>query len=515
MSVDALQHTTTPLSTAMYRGKDWRQTSRNDSHGVVEAFVRPLVGSELMADQAALLHDGLLECCIGITLNSSFPLDVLREKLEYALARLRFVSPLVGATIESVADQHPFFRSWVYSPVRTQEELKSWTRTTLVVVNEPSEPSSFMRSLCSRKLPYILFDGRSQYLRLYLVRLDSGPNDFGVFFHGSHSIMDAKPTIRALSNLLEWVTDPEPLPLSAIAWGTEYQNLPPDPIAATGGLREDWQASYASLTRTIGRILDLPTPTSFRCESLDITSPAQQHRLLTNFSISETAEVLTALKTFGLTFTHLVHAAVALVVFDLADTPLEPEADADAAGAHVTFQNCIISIDRYFTGLPYEFKQHFVSASAVVPMTIARRAICAATEDRGRARLVAASKLVRAQFDNYLANPCLPHLAALQHMPDQATIKAPNASTVELTNVGDVEKDLPVLWPAGSASPTISVDGLHVGLRLTIPALLVHTWTMRSQLHVQIQAPDNWNRPTLETFMQAIVRQIKLIRNPE
>ncbi|KAI8968660.1 hypothetical protein BD414DRAFT_504085 [Trametes punicea] len=480
----------------MYCETEWTLTSRSDTHGVSQAYVRPLLGSELFVDQFALVFDGLLECCIGISIHSSFPQDVLQEKLKYALARLRFFTPLVGSTIESQSDQHPLFRSWVYSPVQSQEELDRWVAETFVLVNEPMDASSFIRRMYSQRVPYVLPDGRLQYFRLYMVRLDSGENDFGIFFHGSHSIMDAKPTVRVLSKLLEWVTDAAPLPLSDLAW--------------------DWEASYAALSQTIRRIYSLPTPTiSLAYKSPTITDPGQQRLVRMKLSTSETAAVSATLKTLGLSITHLIHAAVALAVFDLADSSTEAEGEE----AHLTFQNCVISLERYFTQLPYELKQHYVSAFGLVAVTIPRHAVfSAASDDDSRARLIATSKLVKAQLDSYLAEPCMPHLAALQHSPGQAVnpVSMPNPYAVEVTNVGNVDKDLPVLWPVGDdLAPMIRVSDMHVGVRITLLGLMVHTWTMQSQFNLQIQGGDHWDVAMLENFLRAVVRQMLLLCGPE
>ncbi|KAI8980046.1 hypothetical protein BD414DRAFT_108247 [Trametes punicea] len=496
----------------MYCETEWKLASRTSDSGAVQAYVRPLLGSELLADQATLVYDGFGECCMGVTVNSTFSQDILREKVKYAISRLRFISPLVAATIEAQADQHPFFRAWVYLPVQSQEALNEWAEETITVVNDPTDPSSFIRSINGRKLPYVLSGGRLQYFRLYIVRLDSGSNDFGIYLHGTHSLMDARQTIRAISHLLEWVSDPNPVPLSDLAWGTEHRNLPPGPVTATGGLRKDWEASYASLIQTINRILDISTPTtSIKSESLTVTDPTQQRRVLAKLSRSETTAVLAASKSLGLSLSHVVHAAVALALFDLAPAPSSP---SEAAEAHVTFYNCLISLERFFVIPPKEVKQHLVSAFVLVPINIPWREVSTANDERSR--LIEAGKIVQAQYNSYIENPSLPHLAALRHMPNQEVqpIKVPNPCAPDLTNVGNVQNDLPLSWPVDSDSPAIRVNDYHISNRITLTVPLLKTMTFDSQLQVQIEAADNWEPATLETFMQAIVRQILLIREP-
>ena len=116
---------------------------------------------------------------------------------------------------------------------------------------DPVEPSSFLQSTVeANNIPYVLADGSNQYLRFYLTRPTSALNAYCLLLHTAHCTVDAKPALNALSLLLGWMTWPEPgLELGDLAWGTEHKNLPPGPVTATGGPREDWGTNGMALVQ--------------------------------------------------------------------------------------------------------------------------------------------------------------------------------------------------------------------------------------------------------------------------
>ena len=159
----------------------------------------------------------------------------------------RFECPLVGATIERGL-HHPEFGSWIYAPLANVEAARDWANKAFYYLPEPVDPESFLQSTVeTHKIPYVLADGWKQFWRVYLTRPNSTLNTYFLALHSSHSIVDAKPGLNALSLLLEYITTPGLTRVSDLAWGTEHKNLPPGPITITGGPREDWGTNGTAL----------------------------------------------------------------------------------------------------------------------------------------------------------------------------------------------------------------------------------------------------------------------------
>ena len=162
----------------------------------------------------------------------------------------RHECPLVGATIKKGVHD-PELGSWVYKPLKNVEEACEWADETVHYRPSSVDPPSFLQSIVSNKLPYILADGSEQYLRVFAMRPDNTLNTFCIILHASHSIIDAKPGLNAISLLLEWMSTPKLGSLADLPWGTEHRNLPPGPITATGGPRDDWNINGTALLQKL------------------------------------------------------------------------------------------------------------------------------------------------------------------------------------------------------------------------------------------------------------------------
>ena len=134
-----------------------------------------------------------------------------------------------------------------------------------------------------------------------------------------------------------------------------------------------------------------------------------------------------------------------------------------------------ISIGRWLTPA-HKSKGHLVSRFVMVPVTIPFRHISGLRDDKER--LIATMKLVKEQYSEYLSNPCTPHLMSEQMrlMPPTNGVQFPNVYSPGVTNIGDVDKLLPSLWPLDSTSaragpgeqPIIRLTDLHFGHRITV-----------------------------------------------
>ena len=179
-------------------------------------------------------------------------LSLLLVLLQNLMVFFRFDSPITATTLEP-GIHDPQLRSWLYTPIQNLDDLHSWASEMLTVLDNPVDPSQFVQSMNAARLPYILPDGRSQYLRLYLIRPKGTINSFGLFFHGTHAFMDAHPTLVALALVLDYITAPNLPDIATLPWGTEWKNLPAGPMVSTGGRRVEWDnEGNALLAKVIG-----------------------------------------------------------------------------------------------------------------------------------------------------------------------------------------------------------------------------------------------------------------------
>ena len=126
--------------------------------------------------------------------------------------------------------------------------------TSEYIAGSVNTNASFVRRMNGRRLAYTLRGGRAQHVRVYVARASAAANHFALFMHGSHALMDAKPTIQVLGLLLGWMAaGPEAVEREepAMRWGTEHENLAVGPVEATGGPRDDWDTAGAELMRRV------------------------------------------------------------------------------------------------------------------------------------------------------------------------------------------------------------------------------------------------------------------------
>ncbi|KAI9000556.1 hypothetical protein BD414DRAFT_472003 [Trametes punicea] len=475
------------------------------------AYTRPLLGSEMIWDQLHNLVDGLPEVCMGITFSTTFSGEELLARAKDAVIRWRFVCPIVAASAE-FGVHHPKLRSWIYTPLANHDEARRWAEETVVMLDEVVDPSSFIQRMNATRLPYTLSDGTAQHVRVYIFRPSSLVNVFALFHHGPHSLLDAKPNMQAFAVLLDFMSSPQVPALADLKWGTEHQNLPPGPIAATGGRRKEWDTVGMALFAKAGEMLANPTPGHHltRRPNADVGTGRVQ-RALVELTVAETTSISQALKRGRYGWGHLVEAATALALYNLKPVPEEQR-----ESAHVTFNGSMISLHGKMSPPYNESKTHLVSSIAMVPVRISLAGLADLTP---KERMFAALAQSKAHYDEYLANPCILQFSA-EHMRidpllDVDAFGRPASGVV--TNLGMVKQYLPTAWPrpggdgGSSGPPVFRVDRLHFGHRLIPELPNVHVWSMNSRFSVQLQAADVWEEATPQEYLNEIIRQMLLI----
>lgn len=130
---------------------------------------------------------------------------------------------------------------WVYTPSADRE---AWLNLAFAVEERGASlnPYEFVQSINLKRLPYVDGNGTTILLRAYLLAAskggDGGSGEYGLYFHGSHAIIDAGPALHALNLMCEWMSG-EGMDVR-IEPSEEWKNLPVDPITATGGPSGEW-----------------------------------------------------------------------------------------------------------------------------------------------------------------------------------------------------------------------------------------------------------------------------------
>ncbi|KAF9239112.1 hypothetical protein BU15DRAFT_74809 [Melanogaster broomeanus] len=420
-------------------------TNRN-----LPAYTRPLVGSELLMHRITTLNAGR-----QISFILSKP--ELHIRARGAFERLRFHCPMIAASIDNKA-------SWVYNPVQDDDDREAWLQRAFVFEDKGSGST------------------------------------YALVFHGPHSMIDAWPAMNALSLMFEWMSvDP---PLDKPDWGSEWKNLPPDPITAMGGPCTTWDTDAVRLFEDIAAnasrqatclTLDDPRPIPSRGESI---------RIMHRFTEDESRAILAVAKQNGCSITHLVEAARCLAMV----TRNPPNVEADPA-REVDFGSELTIASLH----PRLSKSHFVSAFSCLPIQIRVTEILKNNSEVQRMHLT--MKALRAQYDYYLGNPCIYHSLAAREF--STTFQVPTVDGL-MTNIGVIEKRLQTKWKGQQGEPVFEIDEFSLACRIVAPVVLLHSWTFKDALYVQIGTSDAWrdaegNDTIMHRLFDEIVRHIQLL----
>ncbi|KAF9237849.1 hypothetical protein BU15DRAFT_62871 [Melanogaster broomeanus] len=461
-----------------------------DTNASLPAYTRPLVGSELFTYKFSKLAAGGYDVSIGVKFHSTLAKSDLQTRTRGAFERLRFHCPLIAASIDDKA-------AWVYTPVQDDSDREAWLQGAFVFEDRGPDLDfeDFISSLTQLRLPYEV-DGRSLFFRCYLVA-GSEP-DYALIFHGSHAIMDAWPTLNVLSLVFGWMSVDSPL--EKPVWGTEWNNLPPDPVTATGGPCATWDTDGAKLYEAIAAnrsrqaicltLGDDPVPTK---------PPGKPIRIIHRFTESESRAIVAVTKANECTVSHLLEAAHCLAL--AACNPPDPAGEADF-GAEMT----IASLE------PRLSKTHFVSAFAHLPVRIRMTDILKNNSKVQQMQLT--MQALKEQYKQYMDNPCIYHLLVAQK-PFATPYTRPQFRSM-LTNIGVTEKRLRTTWKGQGGEPIFEIDELLLGNRMTTAMTSLHSWSIKDALYLQLQTSDMWNDADgndaiMQKFVAEIVRHVRLL----
>ncbi|KAG9315597.1 hypothetical protein JVU11DRAFT_3235 [Chiua virens] len=160
------------------------------------------------------------------------------------------------------------------------------------------------------------------------------------------------------------------------------------------------------------------------------------------------------------------------------------------AGNEVDFAYEVTSISlEPWTKPPVDPRKHIIAYTTTVTLRFSMARFLSEPTEKGR--LIMTAKAVQERLDKYLANPCLPHLAAVTATmpPSKAEIARTqkNPWQCRVVNMGVLESRIKT-----NHGP-ITVEGIGFGTRRGT-LVGIHVWTMHSKLHFYIQGAAAWER---------------------
>ncbi|TFY63044.1 hypothetical protein EVJ58_g3470 [Rhodofomes roseus] len=401
------------------------------------------------------------EISFALTLRSPLPFDEVASRLRYAIAHLRFTSPLVASALEE-GIHDPRFQSWVYAPARSVQDALDWAEDAVVVLSDRIHADDLTAKVVKGRLPYVLPNGRELIFRCFLARSpatvingDAGTmkdDEVSILFHSTHGIMDARPTLSVFSLVLEWMSNPTREPLGTLAWGTETENLPVGPVTATGGPRPNWETEGMALMGKIMQEHASPVrPLSLTPQRPKLGTLGQVVKTIAALDEDQTARVVAATKAAGFTMSHLLEAAHKLAILSFHDTsdPV-PGRRLPSSTWNARLLNPMISmaLQRRYLVPPHDGKGKLVSAICYLPASIPVVDILSAEPDTPKGHLLAAMGGFKAHYDEYQRNPHLPHACAAAAVlaPPLEPVVSSNPYCSVLSNIGITEDWLPDEW---------------------------------------------------------------------
>ncbi|KAF8545955.1 hypothetical protein OG21DRAFT_1588309 [Imleria badia] len=440
------------------------------------------------------------EVCIGVNFTSSLQAEEIKDRARKALDKLRFVCPIIACTVEDAVSPR-----WVYTP---SADRNAWLKLALAVEERGTSlnPYEFIQSIILKRLPYMDGSGITILFRAYLLTTsnerDDGIKEDGLYFHGSHAIIDGGPALHALNLMCEWMSG-EGMDVR-IEPPEEWKNLPVDPITATGGPCKEWETAGTRLLQEFGeqnaRTVPghtLPPPSC----PLNMSHPPFHYTITA--SELETAAVIAETEKLGVSVSALFHTAHCMAMIKM--NPVPEGTEVDFSGSLTS-----VALERYMQP-PVNLRTNLISSLTLMPSRFSLAPVLTERSEKGR--LIKTAKMLQECYDRYLSDPALPHLfTAMQGMlfgldrdrigepgDEPETKAAPMPWWCTFNNLGVVEKRLQ------TQHGRITVDSMCLGTRFK-SIMGVYMWTMHSKFCFRVQGATAWGEECMKTMLEETKR---------
>ncbi|KAG8693320.1 hypothetical protein FRC08_009195 [Ceratobasidium sp. 394] len=285
----------------------------------------------------------------------------------------------------------------------------------------------------------------------------------------------------------------------------QVQNLEPSPFFAFGGLPRGWDEESPAFFKELQIAASIKKPSHAlkpqRTTITEIGKIVRAHRLLDR---ETTSRLLKATKANGLTVTQILEAAHVVALY-----ALEPLPPSEMAESHVSMFPAIVST-RHLRVPPYDRPESFGNLNTGFTLVFPSDLVNFPSNTDLRTRILTLARSSQAQYRAFLSNPCYPFTALVQAEvnPLRGPLGMDQNYTGEITSLGVVDGKIGGVWyddERAGERPAILVKDVHLGLRQGTKRTMVHSWSLRGQLRVQIQASDIWDARYLEWFLDEII----------
>ncbi|KAG9099659.1 hypothetical protein FS749_000721 [Ceratobasidium sp. UAMH 11750] len=473
---------------------------RNGPQGEL-CYVRQMIGSESILDQIHQLQNGHNQFAFGVTFYGELSQAELEARLVRALVRLRYSSPLLSAVpTQNIHD--PELRSWVYRPVQSIQQAEGWVNSVLRINASAmrSNPEVELRNLVERPL------GPGDIFEVHLV----GPyanEGYTLFVYTSHALVEGQAMAALIRQLLSWMTEKD-LKVEEVLQQEEAQvrNLHPGAVLSFGGLPERWNEESPAFLKQFELLAGIEKSAhSLKPQRTEITKIGKIVRAQRSLDEQSTARLLKAIKANGVTVTQVLEAAHVVATY-----ALEPLSPSDMAKSHASIFPALVST-RHLRVPPYDRPDEFGNLNTGFTLVFPTELVNFPPRTDLRTQILALARHSRAQYRTFLSSPYIPFVfpAQAEAHPMRAPLgEDPNKYAGEITGLGILDTKIGINWHDGQPKgrPVIEAIDVHLGLRQCNKRTIVHSWTIRRQLKLQVQASDIWDVEYLERFLDEIVK---------
>ncbi|CAE7157060.1 unnamed protein product [Rhizoctonia solani] len=466
---------------------------RTDANGVV-TYTRPMVAGERTLDQVHQLTNGHDQFAFGATFRTNLPLSTIEERLLNALVRLRYYSPIIAAQPEAGVHDHEL-RSWVYAPISDPGAATAWARKSLVVkspTKSSQDPEIHICEIVDEPLP------PNEIFKVYLI----GPYQDGQFTlvtYKSHALAEGQAATDLLAMLLDWVINPV---VEDLIWGQEWQNLLPGTVVALGGEKPGWdEESQAILAENARNFLFEKPAHALRPQRESITKLGKIVRVHRQLDESITSRLVKAAKSEGVSITQLFESANAIATYIIEPLPTEEWVES-----HIRYFPSIVST-RHLLQPPYNKRESIgnlnTAFTQILPATLHLDKLTT------RERVLAVARAIKENYRAFMSSPHHPLILAAECKlyPLRGPLGVDiNECTGEIIGMGVLDNKLPLNWRSPDNQDTIQISDVHLALRQCNKRPMVHVWTLKGKLRLQVQASDVWDEAYLGRFLDEVIK---------
>ncbi|KAG8707801.1 hypothetical protein FRC09_001606 [Ceratobasidium sp. 395] len=465
------------------------------------SYTRRMIGSESILDQIHQLQNGHNQFAFGVTFSGLLTQSKLQSRLVSALVRLRYTAPNLSA-IPTQNIHDPELRSWVYIPIQGIQQAEEWARSILRVNANATQlnPETALCNLVERPLG----DGGS--FEVHLV----GPYADGehtLFIYTSHALLEGQAMVALFRQLFDWMMERDlKVEENLQQEETQVQNLHPGAVLSFGGLPERWEEDSPAFLKQLDPSAGFGKPShSLKPQRTEITRLGKTVRIHRSLNEQATSRLLRAIKANKVTVTQVLEAALAVATYTL-----EPPSPSEMAGSYLSIYPALMST-RHLRVPPYDRPDAFGNLNCGFTLVFPIELVNFPPEIDLRTRILTLARHSQAQYRAFSSSPLIPFVypAEAEANPMRGPLgDDPNKYAGAITGLGVLDGKLGMQWydHQDGETPVIEVTDVHLGLRQCIKRIMVHSWTIKGQLRIQVQASDIWDAGYLERFLDEIVK---------